>query len=181
MKHTYFLIATVCALGPLSAKKMDDAAFQNQKDSSSCCEERVSEDMVAKHDGRVEKTKYSRSSGQVYVTNERDEEISVEWEVALSKGMKSSGHGRVDPETRKMHMRDNVNWMVDRDEAKMSPVYMLTIRAHSEALGHKMVGQKTKEVTLSECDLFGDDQKDSLYVTVGRDGKIDIAVGRAMH
>lgn len=116
--------------------------------------------------------KEEKGQAYVYLTNNSDETISVEWAVMLSPHKKSTGNFYAYPDTTKGELRDKMSWMVDADYAKNCPVYMIEVKA-KEGRGGKVLAEKKMEVTLGPKDLVG---KNPANVCIRYDGKCRLSV-----
>ena len=112
----------------------------------------------------------------VYLTNQADHEVGIEWSVSLSDHYKMNGYERVLP-AKKDHMaNDRFTWLVDEKEAGAHPVYMINVTVYNELGGRKVVAKKSVQRTLSPAKLHGAQSPTNLHITYKGPNKVTIAL-----
>ena len=112
----------------------------------------------------------------VYVTNDSDHEVGVEWSVSLSGHYKMNGYERVLPAKRDHAGSDRFSWLVNEQEAMANPIYDICVKVYNEVGGHKLVAEKTVQKTLSHAQIHGAKSPTNLHITYKGKGVVNVAL-----
>ncbi|MDN3507993.1 MAG: hypothetical protein P0S94_03625 [Simkaniaceae bacterium] len=114
----------------------------------------------------------------VFITNDADHEVGVEWSVSLSDHYKMNGYERVLPAKKDHAGSDRFSWLVNEKEAAANPVFNIDVKVYNEVGGRKLVAQKSVQKTLSHAQIHGNKSPTNLHITYKGKGVVNIALMR---